>query len=486
MEQDKKTGTGAPSSDTTSALFVSQRKKQLEQQEVERRAKEKEEQRIAAEAEVRKLEREVEERKRKAEEDARQVAEEARIKKEQAAANPDAVLGGATKPPAERASVAKPPKRSPGDVATAGKPMDMKKVGIIGGAVAVVAVIIIVIVMVSGGGGSTAAGDLIPYSSSQKGISFSYPKGWQVDDASAESVTISSEDLGAFIILMDITNQINEMTGAGMDIVSAAELVMKALVESMVGGSVDNLEPQLQKSGSLVTGSAAFTYDNPEMGRTNVDIHLTVVDGRCIIDLLGTTDEKKEKQANADYETILSMLEILSGGGSVSTGSASAAEATTYMDIPGGYGRFFSENGLTMGCPDTWTIADTNGGFSRPVVEINSTGSGFMYVINYADEGAGLSGQDAYDAYVDQVISLAKLKQENIVSASAVQYEQFGDGMEEYFQSVDYAGILQLYVSLVKYNDEAGNIQAVFIAYPSTETETGNAMSAIWESIEAA
>lgn len=77
-ENDKKVNGGAPSSDTTSALFVSARKKQLEQQEAERRAKEKEEQRLAAEAEVRRLEREVEERRRKAEEDARQAEEDAR------------------------------------------------------------------------------------------------------------------------------------------------------------------------------------------------------------------------------------------------------------------------------------------------------------------------------------------------------------------------------------------------------------------------
>jgi hypothetical protein len=74
MDQDKKNATGAPSSDTTSALFVSARKKQLEQQEADQRAKEKEEKRLAAEAEVRRLEAEVEERRRKATEEANRVA----------------------------------------------------------------------------------------------------------------------------------------------------------------------------------------------------------------------------------------------------------------------------------------------------------------------------------------------------------------------------------------------------------------------------
>ena len=59
MAEDKKNPTGAPATDTTSALFVSARKKQLEQQEAERRAKEKEEALLAAEAETRRLELEV-------------------------------------------------------------------------------------------------------------------------------------------------------------------------------------------------------------------------------------------------------------------------------------------------------------------------------------------------------------------------------------------------------------------------------------------
>jgi hypothetical protein len=76
MENENKTTSGAPSSDTTSALFVSARKKQIEQQETERLAKEKEEKRLAAEAEVRRLEQEVADRKRKAEEDAKAAEEE--------------------------------------------------------------------------------------------------------------------------------------------------------------------------------------------------------------------------------------------------------------------------------------------------------------------------------------------------------------------------------------------------------------------------
>ena len=84
MAEENKNGSGAPSTDTTSALFVSARKKQLEQQEEARRAKEKEAQRLSAEAEVRRLEQEVEERRRKAEEAALLVETQAREKREQA------------------------------------------------------------------------------------------------------------------------------------------------------------------------------------------------------------------------------------------------------------------------------------------------------------------------------------------------------------------------------------------------------------------
>lgn len=126
MEQDTRNKNGAPSSDTTSALFVSARKKQLEQQEAERRAKEKEEQRLAAEAEVQRLEQEVLERKRKAEDESRQVTEEARVKKGKTA-DPKAVPGT-------------PSKKGKG----IDKALQNKKMLIIGGAAAAVLIIVII------------------------------------------------------------------------------------------------------------------------------------------------------------------------------------------------------------------------------------------------------------------------------------------------------------------------------------------------------
>ncbi len=77
---------GAPSSDNTSALFVSARKKQLAQQEQERIAAEKEAARIAAEEEVSRLEAEVEQRKQRAQEDAYRIEQENEERRRQAEA----------------------------------------------------------------------------------------------------------------------------------------------------------------------------------------------------------------------------------------------------------------------------------------------------------------------------------------------------------------------------------------------------------------
>jgi hypothetical protein len=202
MDQNKKSASGAPSSDTTSALFVSARKKQLEQQEAERRAKEKEDQRLAAEAEVRRLEDEVEERRRKAEEDkvhaeeeAKRIAEEARARQTQAAEAPDAVLGAQSQ---------KKDIKLPGaDILSglsggaAAKALPNKKLLIIIGA-AVAAVLAIVILVVALGGNKTpylTAGGLdirgIFYSADAPGDSVSFFEDgtleFQYADASLDS-----------------------------------------------------------------------------------------------------------------------------------------------------------------------------------------------------------------------------------------------------------------------------------------------------------
>ncbi|MDR1589325.1 MAG: hypothetical protein LBS51_03950 [Oscillospiraceae bacterium] len=250
MDQDNKNSSGAPSSDTTSALFVSARKKQLEQQETERRAKEKEEQRIAAEAEVRRLEQEVEERKRRVEEEAaeqkrqaeeetRRIAEEARAKNAEAAANPDAVLGapaaksklpGLKLPRAAASSSASPPPSNPTSPPGGGaqKPaMNKKLLLIIGGAVLAVLAIVIVIFAVTGGGPATEDDVLdILY---EYDVAYYMENGYEIwygffDDAervqTAEYFLSVLKDLGEKVSGFNknsLTSAINELYDEGYD-----------------------------------------------------------------------------------------------------------------------------------------------------------------------------------------------------------------------------------------------------------------------------
>ena len=180
MDQDNKNTSGAPSDDTTSALFVSARKKQLQQQEAERKAKEQEDQRLAAEAEVRRLEAEVEARRYRAQEEARRVeaenaekkrqaeaeawriAEEARARNAQAAVNPDAFLGPQPQP---RGPKPMPGPKAPGAGGGAASGFIGNKKLLIfggGGAVVLIALVVVLVVVLGGGGGSVGSRDIPP------------------------------------------------------------------------------------------------------------------------------------------------------------------------------------------------------------------------------------------------------------------------------------------------------------------------------------
>ncbi len=198
MENNDKKVQNAPSSDQTQALFVSSRKKQLEEQEAQRIAAEKEAQRIAAEEEVKRLELEVAERKRQAEEDAKRIEAEAIERKRRAEedakkmeveaaerkqkAEEEAKKAALDAKKAEIAAQGKKlqsditgklgstasnlqnkftknektdtpsPKAPTGDAATAAAP-DKQKMMMFGGIGAVAIVIIAVMVMLLGGGG---------------------------------------------------------------------------------------------------------------------------------------------------------------------------------------------------------------------------------------------------------------------------------------------------------------------------------------------
>ncbi len=216
MENNDKKVQNAPSSDQTQALFVSSRKKQLEEQEAQRIAAEKEAQRIAAEEEVKRLELEVAERKRQAEEDAKRIEAEAIERKRQAEedakkmeieaaerkqkAEEDAKKAALDAKKAEIAAQGKKlqsditgklgstasnlqnkftknekadtpsPKASASDAATAAAP-DKQKMMMFGGIAAVAIVVIALMAMLLGGGGGIKESELQGVWYSNNGLS---------------------------------------------------------------------------------------------------------------------------------------------------------------------------------------------------------------------------------------------------------------------------------------------------------------------------
>lgn len=166
---DPKKNLGAPSSDETSALFVSARKKQLAEQEALQKKQEEERRRMEAEAEVRRLEEEVSARKAAAEKEAaRLAAEQAAAGKAQAAgATPFGsapAQGAGPAPAAPQAPAQTPPPAAPvmasaGATQPAPAKSGPKKLLLIGGiAVAAIVVVVLIIALASGGGsGDTPA-----------------------------------------------------------------------------------------------------------------------------------------------------------------------------------------------------------------------------------------------------------------------------------------------------------------------------------------
>jgi hypothetical protein len=320
MDQDKKTTSGAPSSDTTSALFVSARKKQLEQQEVERRAKEKEDQRLAAEAEVRRLEHEVEERRRKAEEDkiraeeeAKRIAEEAREKQARAAEAPDSVLGA---PPPKKES--KLPGANilsglgsggsgsgsgggGGSASGAAKaPANKKLPLIIGGAAAVVVLIVILAVNLGGdktpapganggenqanvtGGMAPYAGDLDEVDSDWQlnpaaaldtlathrtlKLGLAYPASeFVLSDLGDDDINLISRDGNAVISLMALTPYNNEGGGFRREEMIAVKDAMLASTEENMSGDTEIIQNEYKSELSIAY--FALSYDGEEERR---------------------------------------------------------------------------------------------------------------------------------------------------------------------------------------------------------------------------
>jgi hypothetical protein len=350
MDQDNKNTTGAPSNDTTSALFVSARKKQLEQQEADRRAKEKEEQRIAAEAEVRRLEREVEERRRKVEEDrvkteeeAKRIAQEARAKQAQAAADPDAVLGAAP-PPKKEIKLPQMPKipkismphqqekpASGGAVAASKLPLSPKMLAIIGGGVAAV-ILIIVLVMTMGGGGGTTLDN--SYRSNSLGLELAYPTGWLVEEDAAQSAVTLQDGETGLLMIIDATDSVYEY---GSDVISAAEAMMQMIVMGLGNDEADMPLPTLQKTGDYVSGGVEF-----ETGDVFIKLQAEAIEDRLIIFVHTVKIAEREAFEKIASEIAFSLSVDSTGG---TTGDAEEAA--------GGSGSYSGEY-VSFNYPDGW------------------------------------------------------------------------------------------------------------------------------------
>lgn len=158
MDQENKKNNVAPSTDTTSALFVSARKRQIEEQEAQRLAREKEDERRRAEDEVRRLEAEVAERKRRAEEEALRVAteekqrlEDEKKRREEQQKRLDEEQRRQAKEAAQAAQ--KSTVQSVVSQGGAAVKKALPLLPIIGGAVGLVAVIVLVVLLASGGSG---------------------------------------------------------------------------------------------------------------------------------------------------------------------------------------------------------------------------------------------------------------------------------------------------------------------------------------------
>ena len=425
MDQDNKNTTGAPSNDTTSALFVSARKKQLEQQEADRRAREKEEQRLAAEAEVRRLEREVEDRRRKAEEDAkkadedaRRIAEESRQKQAQAASNPDAILGAQQeKKEIKLPSMPKMPKISApvkqekpakpaGGAATATKaPMNTKMLAIIGGGVAVV-VLIIVLVMTMGGGDRGGGADLPNnYISNSLGIDFSYPTGWVVEEDASLNAVLLTGDTG-MLMIVDGTESINDaMDAQGGDIVSATESYFEMLLGA-IGFDESNMPtPTLQKTGEYVSGGAEF-----ELDENYLRMQVEAIEGRMIVFIhTALTEDRDEFEAlAADIERSI-MVDV---AGAVDDGGGAA---------PSGSGEY-SDAGYYFRYPPDWKVEDIeDDGYRKGTVMVSPNGvteetvgdTEFVVVCDYTDslEDWESNSQDILSVFFNELATGMSLEE---------------------------------------------------------------------------
>ena len=401
MSDDRNAQPGAPSDDTTSALFVSARKKQLEQQETDRRAKEKENQRLAAEAEVQRLELEVEERRRKAQEDkmiaeaeAVRIAHEAQAKKAMAQTNPNAVLGSQqyAANPAQKAPKAHgmPNATAPSATGTPapGLLKNKKMLMIIGGAAAVVviAVVLIIVLSSSGGGVKIDPNMVLGWYYSDYGISLNYPEGWSVfTEEYPPRVYVQSDysldNLCDTVMFKDVTWEYMDFIYDDIDPIFAGVLILDDSIEEFSGyGTYDEFSPDslVETWDGWLSGGTSLS--STTAGGDTIRLYMDFVpsnDG-----LLLTVIALPERKRGFDDALALCMRIAATAElyYSPSYDDQTYSEPQVYRDLNSGI--FFEH-------PDGWYVAQASGAstFYVPVV-IRPYSDSFdrMIVYNYTPE----------------------------------------------------------------------------------------------------
>lgn len=388
MDQNNKPNAGAPSSDTTSALFVSARKKQLEQQEIERRAQEKEEQRRAKEAEVRRLEQEVEERRRRAEMEAQAVA----ANPFGAPVAPSTQTGTslqnqpvpAVSQPARPAAAAKQPNVTVGG--------DRKKLFIIGGG-ALAAVILVVILIVALGGGGGIDPDLeLDAVYDNYGIFFTYPSGWEIayENEAPPEVIVQSDyvraDTQDRILICNVTDQYLEGIGEYGDAITAGSVVMdSAISDTAWGATYDEYVPNIYEAGEgFVSGSTDLVYVAESGAKFHMYVSLIPCENSLLLVLIDLSESGGMDQALQLCQRIADTSVLQSAGGS-------------------GEQEFYdASSGIHFEYPEGWTATQTAGAdtvYAPITVRYAADSEDRMLIYNYTPEfdnflSEGGSGMD--------------------------------------------------------------------------------------------
>lgn len=362
MDQKNSSNTGAPSTDTTQALFVSARKKQLEQQEAERLAKEREEERLAAEAEVRRLEQAVAERKRRAQEEALRVEEEAARRREQAELDAKQAAEEAARARAA-AQEAPPPSSKPAPAQKAakqarqtGQTRQFEQTGqtgaksnkialIAGGAVLLVVAVVLVIVLAGGGGNKANAVNpetFSNYISSEDGLGIRYPGGWTGETVyESTGLFLQSGDKQSTVFALSLEDVLQSAAEEGTDALTAVEDTLY-LVAGMFaeGGGLSGIEPNLQKSGGTVRGDATFYYTAdgiPMKGHVNIESK----DGVAVLTAYAIPSEAGVEENTALCEAILGTLSAEHTSGSGEEPDAPVDDGRPYWETDDRFTYFY-------------------------------------------------------------------------------------------------------------------------------------------------